>query len=468
MGENKVKILLINPSQADVYGKAFSPDFPPLGLGYIGAVLEREGHKVHILDFDADRMSNGKIIEFLKKSKPELVGLTATTPTFNHAVSIAKLVKSVDNIPIALGGIHATILPEKCISNEFIDFVIKSEGECTAVELARALGNNRDFSSIDGLFYKNDGKVIQNKDRELIKDLDSLPFPARHLFNQQKYTYPDALYSPAMPIITSRGCPGQCIYCCTKLIFGRIFRFRSAKNIVDEIEFLIEKYGVKEIHIHDDNFTLIKKRVFEFCDEIKKRGIDIAFSLPNGIRVDQVNYEILSSLKKIGLHSTAFGVESGSQKILNNVKKGTKINQIRRAFKLCKKLKIETWAFFMFGLPGDTVKTMRQTIKFAKELDPDVAKFHILKPYPGTEVFDLLSRQGLILESDWSKYGIHTKPVHRLPGLNEDELMLMVKDAYRQFYLNPVKIVKEILRMKSYARAKLNIKAGLSILQMVK
>jgi len=463
-----MKILLINPSQADVYGKALSPTFPPLGLGYIGAVLEREGHKVHILDFDADRMNNKKIIEFLKRFKPSLVGLTATTPTFNHAVSVAELVKSIDKIPVVLGGIHATIVPEKCISNKFIDFVIKSEGECTAVELARALEKNEDFSNIDGLFYKNDEKIIQNKNRELIKDLDSLPFPARHLFNQRKYVYTDSLYFPAFPIMTNRGCPGMCTYCCTKLIFGRIPRFRSVKNVVDEIEFLIDKYKAKEIHIHDDNFTFNKKWVFEFCDEIKKRRIDIAFSLPNGIRVDQVNYEVLSSLKKIGLHSAAFGVESGSQRILNNVKKGTKISQIRRAFKLCKKLKIETWGFFMFGLPGDTVQTIKQTIKFAKELDPDVAKFHILKPYPGTEVFDLLSRQGLILESDWSRYGIHTKPVHRLPGLNEDELMLLLKDAYRQFYLNPKKIVKEILRMKSYTRAKLNIKAGLSILQMAR
>jgi radical SAM superfamily enzyme YgiQ (UPF0313 family) len=463
-----MKFLLINPSQSATYGKASAPSYPPLGLSYIGAVLEQDGHQVHILDFDADRMNEEKIINFLKNFKPSLVGLTATTPTYDHAVSIAKLVKSVDNIPVVLGGIHATITPQTCISNKFIDFVIKGEGEITTRELIRAIENNNNFSNIDGLFYKNNGEIIQNKERCLIENLDDLPFPARHLFNQQKYTYPDALYSPVFPIITSRGCPGACTYCCTKLIFGRMFRFRSPKNIVDEIEFLVEKYKAKEIHIWDDNFTLIKKRVFEFCDEIKKRNIDLAFSLPNGIRVDQVNYEVLSSLKKIGLYSAAFGVESGSQKILNNVKKGTKINQIRGAFKLCKKLKIETWAFFMLGLPGDTIKTIKQTIEFAKELDPDVAKFHILKPFPGTEVFDLLSRQGLIIESDWTRYGIHTKPVHKLLDMNEDELMILLREAYRQFYLNPSKIIKEILRMKSYTRVKLNLEAGLSILKMIK
>jgi len=465
---NRMKILLINPSQVGVYGKAIPPSFPPLGLGYIGAVLEKEGHNVYILDFDADKMSNDKIIKFLKKIKPSLVGLTSTTPTFNHAISIAKLIKSVENIPVVLGGIHATIAPEQCIANKFIDFVVKSEGEYTIIELAKTLEKNGDFSCIDGLIYKKDGKIIQNQSRELIKDLDSIPFPARHLFNQKKYAYADSLYSPAFPIMTSRGCPGMCTYCCTKLIFGRIPRFRSVNNVIDEIEFLIEKYRAREIHIHDDNFTFNKKWVFAFCDEIKRRKIDVAFRIPNGIRVDQVDYQILSSLKKIGLYCTALGVESGNQRILNNVKKGIKINQIRKAFKLCKRLNIETWGFFMLGLPGDTSKTIRQTIKFAKELDPDVAKFHILKPYPGTEIFDLLSRQGLILDSDWTKYGIHTKPVHRLPGLSEDELMLLLKYAYRQFYLNPKKIVKEILRMRSYTRVKLNIQAGISILQMIR
>jgi len=464
-----MKVLLINPSQYSVYGGMYSPDYPPLGLGYIGAVLENANHKVKIIDIDADRITKEKLINILKSFNPSIVGITATTPTFNNAKIIAKVVKKSIGVPVILGGIHATIAPKNCISSKYIDFVVRGEGENTIVELIDELEKNKNnFSKIDGLVFKKNKKIIYNKPRELIKNLDLIPFPARHLFNHQKYTYPDALYHPATPIITSRGCPGLCTYCCTKLIFSRLPRFRSAKNVVDEIEFLVEKYRVKEIHIWDDNFTLAKKRVFEIYDEIKRRHLDLAFAFPNGMRVDQVNYQILKTLKKMGTHTIAFGVESGNQRILNRIKKGITLAQIKKAFRLAKSLKIDTWAFFMMGLPSETNQTINDTIDFAKKIDPDVAKFHILTPFPGTEVFEEFFKNGFIIETNHSKYGIHTPPVHRLQNVNETSLVLLQKKAYMKFYFNSKKIIKQILRLKSWTRFKLNSRAFITVFKTMK
>ena len=462
-----MRILLVNPSQYEVYGNVASPAYPPLGLGYLGAVLEKK-HEVKILDVDADGLDLFSINDFLRKYKPEVIGISATTPTFKEALSFAEQARLV--LPMAiicLGGMHPTISPEESIKPEAIDFVVRGEGEETMLELVEAIERGTSILEVKGVTHKGACGIIHNPDRKQIINLDSIPFPARHLFNQQKYTYPDALYSPCFPIMTSRGCNGKCTYCCTKQMFIG-FRVRSAKNIVDEIEFLIKEHGAREIHIWDDNFTLIKSRVFEVRDEIKARGIKIKVSFPNGIRVDSVNEEVLQALKDMGTYSIAFGVESGNQEVLNDIKKGITLEQVETAFKIAKKIGLETWGFFMLGLPADTKETIKETIEFAKKLDPDIAKFHILKPYPGSEAFKQLSEKGLITESDLSKYGIHTKPVHKLSDVTEEELLAFQKQAYREFYLRPKKIVKQILRMKSMERIKLNIKAGLSILKVMK
>jgi len=464
-----MKILLVNPSQKQVYGKMSAPDYPPMGLAYIGAVLENANHKVKIIDINADNISNLQFIKMIKNY--DLIGLTATTPTFENAEFLCKLVKENSSAITILGGIHATISPEECAKSKFIDYVVRGEGEETIIELIESLEKNKnlkEIKKIKGLSFKDKNKIFNTPNRDLIKNLDEIPFPARHLFNHQKYTYPDSLLSPVMPIITSRGCPHGCTYCCTKLIFTRRVRFRSAKNVVDEIEFLIKKYKVKEIHLWDDNFTLNKQRVFEIRDELKKRNIKINFAFPNGLRVDQVDEDILKCLKDMGVYSMAFGVESGNQIILDNVKKGTNLSQIEKAYKIAKKLNFETWGFFMIGLPGETKSTIKKTINFAKKINPDIAKFHILKPFPGTEIFNQLKEQNLITNFDYSAFGIHTRPVHRLPSLSEDDLLKQAKIAYRQFYLRPSKIISQLLRLKSFERIKLNFKTGISLLESMR
>jgi len=462
-----MKILLVNPSKADIYGAALSYYFPPFSLGYIGAVLDKAGHQVKIIDIDADRISKERFLKIIKGNY-ELVGFTATTPTFKEAEKLCRLVKEDTNAVTVLGGIHATIAPHECLQHEHIDFLVRGEGEVTILDLINAIQDKKDYQGVKGISYMKEGRVVHAPDRELIRDLDEIPFPARHLFNQQKYNYPDALLTPILPIITSRGCPHDCSYCCTKLLFSRKVRFRSPKNVVDEIEQLIEKYRAKEIHIIDDNYTCNRKRVFEIRDELKKRRIRLKFAFPNCLRADQVDKEILKCLKDMGVYQVGFAVESGNQDVLNNAKRGLTLEQIEKAYSLAKEIGLETLGNFIFGLPGETEETIKDTIKFTKELNPDIAKFHILKPFPGTEVFYQLRREGLMTEFDYSKYGINTRPVHRLPGLREDDLIKGQKRAYREFYLRPSKIIKLLLRIKSWQRAKLVIESGFSISKLLK
>lgn len=460
-----MKILLVNPSQHELYGGLQAPEHPPMGLSYIGAVLESNADQVRILDIDADKISKDGFVDIIRTSGFDMVGITTLTPSFSKAVSLTKIVKENSDAYTVLGGIHPTIMPIDSLEPDSVDFIIIGEGEITFKELVNCLKNGHSLSSVNGLGYKDKGRAVINQERALIPDLDSLPLPARHLFKNQNYTYPDALFYPAIPVMTSRGCPGSCTYCNTQNIFTRRFRARSARNVVDEFEYLADKFGAKEIHIWDDNFTTIKNRVFEVRDEIKKRGLKLKFAFPNGLRIDFVNDEVFKALKDMGTYSVALGVESGNQRILNRISKNISLEDIRAKFKSARQSGLETWAFFMIGLPGEDRDTIADTINFAIELDPDIAKFHILKPFPGTKVFDELHKDGLITDMNYDNYGIHTSPVHRLPTLSEKDLLEWQNRAYKMFYLRPKKILFQLGRMGTWNRFKLNARTGFTLLR---
>jgi|TARA_Y100000310_G_scaffold82857_1_gene79456 radical SAM superfamily enzyme YgiQ (UPF0313 family) len=459
-----MKVLLVSPSSSTVYGQYISPPYPPLGLLYIAAVLEKD-NEVKVVDYDADKMNDEKLKDIFNSFKPDLVGLTASTANINSARQIASLAKEHE-IKTLLGGLHATMMPEECMNYGCFDFIVKGEGEITIPLIVENL--DKDEFNIDGMWYKKNGGIIKNKDRPYIQDLDSLPFPARHLLeNPDVYTPPDAIKQPVTPIMTSRGCPSRCTYCCTKHILGQEFRFRSPKNSVDEIEYVIKKYGVKEIHIMDDVFTYNKQRVFDFRDEVKKRDIDVNFVFANGLRADQVDKERLEALKDLGVISIGCGVESGNQQILNNIRKDIRIERVREAYKIAQDMGFQTWGFFILGLPGDNDQTIKETIKFAKELDVDFAKFLTLTPYPNSHVFHQLEEENLIDNKDYDNYGVYTAPVHHLKDLSAEDIVKWQKRAYRQFYLRPRKILQHLARMKSLTQLKYNLKSAKFILGMM-
>lgn len=460
-----MKVLLINPSQYKIYNGLPAPTYFPLGLLYIAAVLEKIGSEVKIVDIDADSIQTETLKNIIKSFQPKIVGITVVTPSYKMAVHIAQTVKEVSkDIYTVLGGMHPTILPEESVRPDSVDFAVKGEGEFTTRELIQRLEDGKDIESISGLVYKRNGRIMINKNRELIDNLDLIPFPRRGLLKKQYYSYPDTESYRAIPIITSRGCPAECTFCSARQMYSRKFRARSANNVADEIEYLIRNYQPKEIHIWDDNFVTQKERVFKLRDEIRKRDIKMKFAFPNGLRADYIDEEVIKTLKEMGTYSIAFGVESGSEMILDKIKKGASTEEIRRAFRLAKKYDIETWAFFVLGLLLEDKYTIRQTIDFAKELDPDIVKFHILKPYPGTVVFEELSKCGFILDKDYENYGFHTGAVHKLADLDRGDLFYWQKRAYREFYFRPQKLLQHIFRTRSLYRFFSNLKMGLSLL----
>jgi anaerobic magnesium-protoporphyrin IX monomethyl ester cyclase len=276
------------------------------------------------------------------------------------------------------------------------------------------------------------------------------------------------MYYPVFATFTSRGCPGRCTYCQAKNIYGYRVRFRSAESVAEEVEILIKDFKAREIHVWDDNFAANKERVFRIRDEIKHRGISIAFSFPNGIRVDTATDErVLKAMREMGGYSIAFGIESGNQGILDSIGKGITLDQARQAVSLAKKLGFEVWAFFMLGFPDENEQTMAETIAFAKELNPDVAKFHILKPYPGSKIFEEMKQEGLIDDLNYENYGIHTFPVHHTRHVSRAKIYEYQKRGYRSFYLRPVIVFKQLMRLRSTNRILNNLKTALGVLRLI-
>jgi len=354
-------------------------------------------------------------------------------------------------------------MPYESMQDNSIDFCVIGEGEVTTVKLVAALENGTELDQIEGVVFRKEGEIVINPAPAPIDDLDSLAPPARDLFPNHAYTYPDSISRNTAPMITSRGCFGKCNFCLTPITSGGQVRFRSAKNIVEEMQSLIQTYDAKEIHLWDDNFIASKKRVYEVRDEIKRRGIRIRLAFPNGIRADFITEDIIKALKEMGTYSIAIGVESGSQKVLDLCNKTIKIEQIKKAISLTKKYHIETWAFFMFGLPGDDEGTIQETIDFAKALNPDIAKFHILKPFPGTEAFKYFKQRRLIDAENFDDYGIHARPVHHLETVSAARIKALQDKAYKEFYFNITKIISHILRLKSWNRLLLNLPLALGI-----
>ena len=452
-----MKVLLVSPTFKEMYKelKGVATDYPTMGLAYVAAVLEKENCEVKIIDMSALDISTQHLLRIIEKFSPNLIGITLTTPLAETVYSMITRIKEQSTIPIILGGVHPTSMPDECLQKG-ADIIVKREGEETVKELVH---NLKALHKVKGISYKKDGKIYHNPDRDFIEDLDKLPFPARHLLPLEKYDFIDAKNRPVGPIMTSRGCPFGCVYC-NKNICGLKFRARTAENVVDEIEEMVKKYGTKEIHIADDVFSLNKERAIKICDEIIRRKLKISILIANGVRVDSVDKELLTKMKQAGLYSISFGVESGSQEVLNKIHKSITLEQVRNAFKISKELKLETWGFFMCGLPGDTEKTMQMTIDFAKELDPDVAKFFITIPLPGTLLYNQLVKEGRMRAKDWSDFNFYYKPIYEHPNLDKKTIIAYHKKAFREFYFRPKKLIQQAWRAKSQKRLKSYIKAG--------
>ena len=390
-----MKVLLINPP----YPFEEAPS-PPFGLMALAAFLEAQGIEVKIEDYIVNRFTPQRASDVMSQFAPDVVGSTGVTMNIKKALSIIKVYKELDkDIVTVLGGPHVTFDADAILHNyPFVDVIVRGEGEATFHEFLQHLHSISAYGAIKGISYRDkDNDIVHNPIREFIPDINILPFPARHLAELSKYR---ALGFP-INMMTSRGCPFNCIFCVGSKMVGRKVRYFETHRVVDEFEQLAAM-KFKQINVVDDLFTSNKSRCIEVCNEIKRRGIYhpwTAFA-----RVDTVNEELLTYMRDAGCTMLCFGIESGNQEILDKVKKKITLEKCQKAVEACRKVGISPMTSYILGLPGETEETMKKTIQFAKELSDNYG-FHVLAPFPGTEVREMKDYYGIeILTDDWDLY----------------------------------------------------------------
>jgi radical SAM superfamily enzyme YgiQ (UPF0313 family) len=421
-----VRVLLVNPSYP-------FEEFPRLlvTLPYLASALRAEGHEVEILDLLLARTTPDKIERRMERFRPELVGITSVTLNHHIANSIGEVVRKCDGqVPIVMGGPHVSFEIEGSFRDlPALDFIGIGEGEHTMVELARALEGRMDLRDVRGLALreKGGGGIHRTPRRPLEDDLDTLPNPARELVPLARYLAFDSHAS----VVTSRGCPYECVFCSAPAWTGRSVRYRNPSLCVDEIEDLAAK-GFTEITIEDDLFTLYRKHFLAVCGELIRRNTGIRWNAFS--RVDTISPEIVETMARAGCQAICFGVESGNQEVLDLVKKKSNLDKVKQAMRMTQDAGISALASFIIGLPGETEETLRKTVEFADELHQEFGSlygFHILAPFPGTEVREKAKEYGLeILTDDWTRYDAN-HVVTRTPGADVAAIQ-SVADEYEQ------------------------------------
>ena len=438
-----MKILLVNPSYRDVY-RNFDFVLPPLGLAYMAAVLTERDYDVNIVDLNV-----GQDQQSVPEDNWDLAGITLDTSRYYKGMDYARMLKS-KGAKVVVGGPHASFMAEEILRSGSADFVVRGEGEHTVLELVEAISGGGNLEQIKGLSYRTDNQIIHNSDRTYSDVLDSLPFPARHLLNMDKYRTSKLGTRSITSILTSRGCPYQCSFCASSKLAGTFWRARSVESIIEEIQLIKDNYGYTAFAFVDDNFTLSPQRVIDLCKEICKRSLDIhwwCFS-----RVDTIvkNPEMVSLMYEAGCRSTYIGIESRSQETLDFYNKKISADISREAVSILKDNKIEMTASFIIGALGEDKKMVEDTLRFAKSLNPNTVSFTILTPYPGTDLFEQVRDR--IITFDWRKYdGIHS--VIRLKHFKPIQLQLTLLRFYISFYLRSFTSIKNFL--KFYLRRKL-------------
>lgn len=381
-----MKVLLIVPFTKTVYGY---PGVPRLGLAYLSGSLENKGVDHEILDLNL--YSDWKKVLNLWVRKYCIFGITSTTYEFDNAQKVAKYIKKKNpHSTIILGGPHTSLMGKEILEKTLeIDYCCRGEGEKSFPKLVKFIqaGHKKEIEKIDNLCFRKNGSVKCN-DLTLIQNVDHLPFPYYEKFELCKYK----MFPSTVCVLTSRGCPFGCIFCSVGLIMGKSFRARSPKNVLDEMETLIKKYGSTDFMISDDNFTLDIKRAKEICKGIIKRGFNIRWYLSNGVRADRLDDELVNLMRKSGCREIALGIENINNKILKRLKKGETIEDIKKAISLIQKYKIPIKGFFLIGAPGETENNARDNLEFAIDENLGVARFGMLVPYPGTELWNWIEK----------------------------------------------------------------------------
>lgn len=455
-----MKVLLVNPhtssrSTAGRYRRFLSP-MPPISLAYVAAALEKAKISVSVYDDYTTGGDRNSLLDSIRLSVPDVIGLSCVTPTAPRTYDIAAdLRKEFPGIKIVMGNLHPSVFFGDILRDGLADAVVIGEGEETIVELVRAYEAGNGLESVKGIAWRNGGDVRLNEPRPFIEDLDALPFPAWHLFPIGRYRIFNfaRVREPGTLVLGSRGCPYGCNFCSLK-IMGRTRRKRSASSIADEFEYLHERFGYVQPSFIDPIFPFSEKEALDFSAEIVKRGLRKKLTWITETRVDLVNEKMLFAMKEAGLSRIMYGFESGTPEALGAIKKTFTTDTARKAVEMTKKAGIQIIGFFMIGVPGDTVESIEKTIKFANSLNIDFAKFTVYSPFPGTQVYEELKDRGGIPENpEWDRftnYPTRDNPAIFIPEeITNDDLIRLQKKAFVSFYLRPRMILRQLLGVRT-------------------
>ncbi|MCJ7559088.1 B12-binding domain-containing radical SAM protein [Candidatus Bathyarchaeota archaeon] len=442
----KVHVTLVNPPYP---GGAPQAIFIPLGISYLAAVLENNGYAVDVIDCQVLRPTQRELEGELRRLQPDVVGVTSTTLTYGPALEIVRTAKEAcPNCLTILGGPHVTVMDEQTLSeNPETDIAVRGEGEQTMLELAHLASNSnlKNLKEVAGITFRKNGQIFRTHDRPFIQNIDTLPHPTLKHFQLSRYRILGKTY---LPIITSRGCPFQCTFCLASRMCGRSFRARSPRNVVDELEWLRDTYGADAFAFYDDTFTFDRNRALAICEEMKNRKFGLPWDCRT--RVDRVTKEVLAKLRNTNCQLIHFGVESGNQKMLNAMKKGTTVEQNERAIKWAKEVGISVAISVIVGYPGETLDMLKQTLDFIRRTEPDYVYMCEADPYPGTEFYNLLKDLGWEMSSDWSQYHEQTQ-VFKNPLLPLQKIEEMKKAFYDDFF-SPSYFLRKSRRRDFYSQ----------------
>jgi len=472
-----LKVVLINPPKIhqvwagvpDIFNGRDIYLFPPLGIMYLSSAVKKfSNHQVVIFDAQPLDMTAEQVADLAAAENPDVVGVTAQTHNLVDVYTvILRLRQKLPEAHIMIGGPHTWRFPEQAIAVPEVDSILQGDGEKALPEWLDALENNSGLDQVAGIYYKNEkGEIHKNEKRHIKKDLDDLPFPDRDSLPREKYYTPGMKSAKTTTMITSRGCPYKCNFCNT---YQR-YSVRSAKSIVDEMEYCRDKYGIEEIHFIDDLFNRTAERVTEISNEILKREVKMQWGFKASCR--QTTPEMLAIAKEAGCMKVHYGVETGTNEGLKSLNKKLTIEEIREVFKITKERGITAIAYMMIGIPHEkSAKDIMKTVEFIQELDPDYVVYALLSPYPDTPLFQKGLEMGLYDEHCWDDFIKNPTADYDLPTvweehIKKEELIRFFKIAHRRFYFNASKIMRTLLKITTLSELKRILRGGLSLFRM--
>ena len=408
---------------------------PPLNLTYSAALLEENGFDVSIIDSPALELKTKEVLRMAEAYVPDLTIINVTCVSNSYDLDFSLKLKKAINTTVAVTGPHLTLKPEIALQNKNIDLVIRGEIENTILELSQRLPRIQD---VKGIAFRRNKKIILTSDRQLITNLDILPFPSYHKLPMKRYRYHLLKKRPFTTVLTSRGCPFDCMYCPYPFGYGNVWRGRSVENVLQEVKLLVERFKIKSILFRDQVFSFDMQRAEKICDGIIKEDVDIQWRCET--RIDRVSKNLMTKMKKAGCSGIHFGVESGDPEILKFSKVGVNLDLVKKTFREAKEIGIETVAFFLVGLPGETKESITKTIRLAKEIKSDITWFNAPVPYPGTKLYELAEKNDWILDKNWENYS-GTEVVMRTDNLTADEIRSALEQIKKMFSERPLNLM---------------------------